>query len=326
MKRRPFAITLITICLLVVLGACASAQPTPDGFFGAAPMATPMPAAAPAAEIQFRAESMADTSWLVGNNGMRQNMVFEDADFLMSEGEIPASERRISTTANIDMETDELESAISAVRELVWVSGGFIEQANFLTNDRHLSAHSHNWRQGSSYNATLRVPGENYESFLEGLRGIGEITRLNETTQDHTAVFFDTTIRLETREIEEERLLELIERARYSGEISDLLELEGLLRNVRLEIEGLTRQIDHIDRLVAFHTIRLTLFETEEPGIIAATTLIDRAGEAFIQSIDDIVSLSRNFTIFFASIIAPTALLAAIIIIIRTTRRKLKKS
>jgi len=277
-----------------------------------------MPAAAPTSEMQFRAESMADTSWLVGgSNGMRQNMAFENSDFLMSDEEISASERRISTTAEINMDAEELEPAISAIRDLVWVSGGFIEQAEFST---------HNWHWRSNYSATLRVPGENYENFLDGLREIGNITWLNETTQDHTAVYFDTTIRLETREIEEERIIELIERARYSGEISDLLELESLLRNVRLEIEGLTRQIDHIDRLVAFHTIHLTMFEAQDTDIIAATTLIDRTGVAFTQSIDDIVSLSRNFTVFFASIIAPAALLAAIIIIIRATRRKLKKT
>ena len=312
MKRKLFVATFLAIFMLVVLSACASNSAN-DGLFGApAPMAAPMPTS----DSLFHIEPES-AEWAFSAGGaQRQNMAFYD-DFFMSEEEFDASERRISTTAFINMETDDLEPTIAEIRDLVWVSGGFIEQANFSAHDGH---------RRSSYNATLRVPGENYDSFLDSLREIGEITLLTESTQDHTAVYFDASIRLETRQIEEERIIELIERARYSGEISDLLELESLLRNVRLEIEGLTRQIDHIDRLVAFHTIHLTLLEVEEHGIIAATTLIDRTGAAFTQSLDDIVSLSQNMTIFIASIIAPAALIAAIIIIIRTTRRKLKKS
>ena len=309
MKRKSFVTTLIAVFVLVALGACAS-QPSPahDGLFGtpaATPMA-PMPAAAPAMLELENAE------WLM------RGAVFEETDVYMNMIDTGGyTERRISTTANINMETYELEPAISAIRELVWESGGFIEQANF-------SAHGWGWH--SSYNATLRIPGENYNSFLDNLREIGEITWLSETTQDHTAAFFDASIRLETRTIEEERIIELIERASYSGETSDLLRLEELLRNVRLEIDGLTRQIDHIDRLVAFHTIHLNLFEVEEHGVIAAATLTDRTGAAFAQSINDIVSLSRNFTVFFASIIAPAALFAAIVLLIRATRIRLKKT
>jgi len=315
--KRKLLILAFTVAFVLALGACASAPRDDGGMFGtaaSAPAPTAMPNM-PMADFQMRGS--ADASWF-----MTGAAVFEEAENIFMDHAGEPVERRISTTADIDMETYELEDSISAVRELVWLNGGFIEQAEF-------SMHGWHWRHSSfssNYNATLRIPGENYEAFLDGLREIGEIIFLSESTQDHTAAYFDASIRLETRQIEETRIIELIERARYSGEISDLLQLEGLLRNVRLEIEGLTRQIDHIDRLVSFHTIHLNLFEIEEQSAIVPITLQYRAGTAFTQSINDIVSFSQNFTIFFASIIAPAALLAAIFLLIRATRRKLKKS
>ena len=315
MKRKLLVPALVLVLAALALSACAS-QPAPR--YGTTAHA-PAPMATPVADMQMR---MGTGAWLMDDVAI----AFEESEVFMNADVIDAdvqAERRISTTAHIEIETYEFEGSIAAIRELVWLNGGFIEHADF-------SMHSWHWRSNYHYSAVLRVPGENYDSFLEDLRQIGEITWLSETTQDHTAAFFDASIRLETRTIEEERIIEMIERARTSGEIADLLELERLLRNVRLEIEGLTRQIDHIDRLVAFHTINLDLFGIEEnDGVIVPVTLTYRTGAAFTQSIDDIVSFTRNFTVFFASIIAPAALLAAlwaIWLFIRSTRRRLKKT
>jgi len=201
---------------------------------------------------------------------------------------------------------------VLAIRDLLWHMGGFIEHAWLDTPDRF----------NSHYSATLRVPAEGYYSFLEGLRQIGEITHLAETTVDHTDAYFDASIRLDTRRIEEVRILELIERAQAAGEIADILELERLLRNVRLEIEGLTRQIDHIDRLVAMHTIHLTLFEVDEDGPIAALAFIDRAGVAFVGSANFMVVFSRFLATFVAAAIAPAALLLAALLLFRVVARR----
>jgi len=225
--------------------------------------------------------------------------------------------RRVSTTANIDMSTTDFEYAVLAVRELVWREGGFIEHAN---------TSSATYWSLANFNATLRVPAESYDVFLEELRLLGQVNFISEFTEDHTAAYFDASVRLETRRIEQERLLELIEQARHAGEIAEIIELERLLRTVRLEIEGLTRQVDHIDRLVALHTIHLNLFEVEEYGdnIVAAVAFFDRTGTAFADSLSFIVAFSRWAAVFVASIIAPMAVLLVGALLIRIAVKRVR--
>ncbi|MCL2616624.1 MAG: DUF4349 domain-containing protein, partial [Defluviitaleaceae bacterium] len=234
---------LLVLAMLVGLMLSACAAPTGGGSEWA--QTAPVPIAAPAAEapsLVMEAVEESGRGWVPGSQ-MHYYGSMDVAFDTLIDGEVRSDHvmldqnvgqhRRVSTTANVEMRTDEFDHAVMAIRDLVWQLGGFVEHASLNTPDRF----------NSNYNATLRVPAEGYQRFLDGLRQIGEITFLTETSIDHTDAYFDASIRLDTRLIEQDRLLVLIERAQSAGEIAEILELERLLRSVRLEIEGLTRQI-----------------------------------------------------------------------------------
>ncbi|MCL2852312.1 MAG: DUF4349 domain-containing protein [Defluviitaleaceae bacterium] len=284
MKFRFFAAALSAT---LVLSACAAPHQT-------------LPAPAPAAGNQVFSATEADgvfTSWAGDFVEVQYGYALGAA---AAEMVMPQEQRRIATIASIDMRVDYFDGAVTAIRELVWLKGGFVERADTFMRGGLGS---------DNFSATLRVPAEGYDSFVEELGQLGEITFMSEATEDHSAAFFDASIRLSTRTIEEERILALLERAQEAGEVSEILELEHLLRNVRLEIEGLTRQIDHIDRLVAFHTIHLSLFEASDDHIAVVMSFAERSGRAFRQSVDHIMTFSRGVVLFVVAAIAPVTVL-----------------
>jgi len=277
------------VATILVFAACGSGDSSPAPAGGAAggratnvaapavPQSAPMPLM----------EADMETSW----------------DY-SATNQVQARVRRIIQTAHVEMHTaDRFDEVADALRYAATGVGGFVENSN-------LNVREFRNQQLRTLSITLRVPAEYFDSVLFRVESLATVTSTNQSAEDVTAEFYDMLSRLETRRIEEERVLAFIEQAEN---INDLLALEERLGQIRRQIEQYTARINNLDQLATFSTIHVRLSEREEEVVIAPTTLGGRISVAFLGSVNAIGFVFQEFVIFMAGALIPLSVLALMI-------------
>ncbi len=109
---------------------------------------------------------------------------------------------------------------------------------------------------------TIRVPSENLDDVIREIAALGKVLKREMGTQEVTEEYVDLSSRKRNLEREEERLLELLDRA---GKISDLLQVEQYLGNVRGQIERIAGRMRYLENRVGLSTLNINL-EGPEPA------------------------------------------------------------
>lgn len=210
---------------------------------------------------------------------------------------------KIIQTANIEAQTDRFDEVTDALRAAAPDHGGYVESANLYS--QYNNARNTNYRV---FTITLRVPTDKFEEVRRYVEGLAQVSSAYQSAEDVTAQYYDIAGRLETKKIEEERVLEMIGSA---TKIEDLLALEERLGEIRTQIERYQSQINSIDRLAAYSTIYYTLYEaTKEDLIIVSDNLGGRIGKAFASSVNRTVSFFQALIIFLAGALIPLSVIA----------------
>ncbi len=169
----------------------------------------------------------------------------------------------------------------------------------------------------------LRVPRDQFDTVLKRVESLAKVVSSSQSAEDVTASYYDIAGRLETRRVEEARVLEMIPRAE---KIEDLLALEERLGEIRTDIELYQSQMNNIDRLAAYSTIHVNLEEVpREEMIVVSDDLGGRLQLAFIRSVNNTVIFFQNTLLFLAEIFIPllfAGLIAVVGIIIYKRKKK----
>ncbi len=107
----------------------------------------------------------------------------------------------------------------------------------------------------------VRVLPANLDSFLQKLRGLGELKNQTLGSEDVTKAYLDTDARMRNAKRMEERLLELL--GKTQGKVGDLLQVEKELARVRQEIEQMQGELKYWDALVTYATVTIQLAEKD---------------------------------------------------------------
>ena len=161
-----------------------------------------------------------------------------------------AAEAKIIYTADLTLETMEFDAARTALDNALADADGYLESSSEYTtaeNSRTLSL-------------TLRVPQDNYQSFLSAVAQAGNVVSQSQQAEDVTNQYLDLEARLSNLTAQRTRLQELQAQAET---LSDLLEIESSLSDVQYQIESYQSQLDWYSRQVECCTIYVTLDEVE---------------------------------------------------------------
>lgn len=235
--------------------------------------------------------------------------------------EMQRMDDKIIQTADVELKTDLFDEAVERLRNAATQFGGYVESANMQGD--------FNSRGSSRYfYIVLRVPTNRFDEARRYVEEQGKVVRSNQSATDVSAEYYDLAGRLETKRIEEERVLDMIGRA---TKIEDLLNLEERLGWIRTDIERFQSRLNTIDRLAAFSTIRISLNEvTKEEIVIVSDDLGGRVQQAFVKSVNAIVSALQEIVIFLAGAIIPLLLIAILTFVgiaaTRAARKKRKKN
>lgn len=207
--------------------------------------------------------------------------------------------RHLIQTADVTMETEYFDDVVESLRELAPLAGGYVETSMLTDRGRQ-----------RMFTIVLRIPAARFESVLQHVQGLANVIALNQRADDVTDRFYDMRGNLETRRIEEDRILALIE---IAEDIHELLALETRLSNTRLAIENYVAQLTNMAGQIAYSTINITLTDIADNTIpVPGPSMGDRIGGAFGDSVNGVVNAFQNFVVFMAGAIIPMLLLGLI--------------
>ena len=238
---------------------------------------------------------------------------------LTSEGgttaEVPA-QRKWIITMDISAETEDLDSLLEALNGEIASLGGYVEGQNIHNGSAYAT------RRYRSASLTVRIPAAVVDKFADNVAGLANVVRSNKNLEDITLTYVSTESRVKALQVEEARLLELLAQAET---MSDLLEIESRLTDVRYELENYTSRLRVYDNQVDYATIYLGLEEVQEYTPVAERTVWQRITEGFADSLD---GLWEDLTDIFVWVIVSLPYLvvwAVVITVVVLLTRKLRK-
>jgi len=228
------------------------------------------------------------------------------------------TERKIIRDAELSIETPAPAEGQRKLASIAEANGGFV-----VTSEAQ--------QRGSSggnveiVNMQLRVPAARFEAALGEIRAIGERVRSEKITgKDVTEEFIDLEARLRTQRALEAQFLEIMKQA---SKVSDALEVNRQLAEVRNEIERVDGRRRFLQNQASLSTIKVTL-QTPAPLVGSDTSgFFHSLKEAFGDGID--VAVWIILTVVRVGIaLIPVAVLVALPLYLlwRWLRRRVRRT
>jgi hypothetical protein len=178
-----------------------------------------------------------------------------------------AAERKIIRNAEITMEVDAPDEGQRKIATIAERYGGFVVISESSQSDAAKSQAA----PAAVVNIVVRVPAQKFEAAIEEIRGVagsgGRVLHDKRSGQDVTEEYIDLEARVRTKRALEAQFLEIMKQAR---KVSDALEVQTQLADVRTEIEQIEGRRRFLENQSALSTITVSL-RTPTP-VVAATT------------------------------------------------------
>ncbi len=158
------------------------------------------------------------------------------------------ADRKVIMTAEVTLQVKEFTKTHAALLLLARRMEGYVAASELNLPDEGTQ----------SGTVTLRIPQERYQDALAGIRDLGKVVSESQGANDVTDKYVDLDARVRNLKAEEERILDIMKRART---IKDTLQVEQTLSAVRERIEVLEGQLRLLKYQVAMATITVTLSE-----------------------------------------------------------------
>lgn len=242
------------------------------------------------------AATTAASAQMYYDNGMAGGGIYESAvEYETMDAEAPESgvetetkvtNRKLIKTVSMDVETEEFDGLISKLENRIAALGGYIESSDVRGNSYYDDSR---WS-----NMTIRIPSDKLDGFVNEVAEISNITWKSENVEDITLNYVDVESRKIALEIEQERLLSLLEMAET---VEDIITIESRLSEVRYEMQSYASQLLVFDNQVEYSTIHLSISEVqrltpqEEPG------MLERISTGFTDNMSGAIELVENIIV-----------------------------
>ena len=175
---------------------------------------------------------------------------------------IPDTSKKLIKTGDISFETSDLYGTRRKIIASLKNLKGYVSEEN-ETND--------SYRRGLTLK--LRVPAKNFDLLLDSVSGnAAKIDSKNVRVSDVTSQFIDIKTKLANQQLLEKRYQELLKR---SDKISDVLQVENKLTEIRTAIDSTQGTLNYLSRQVAYSTLEVNFYSEQTPQY-SGTTIGDR--------------------------------------------------
>lgn len=212
---------------------------------------------------------------------------------------------KIIKNARLRFQTGNVDTTTTAVQQLVKKYKGSIQSDLQEHEDYRLSR-----------SMSVRVPSANFDAFIADLsKGVDYYDAKEISSEDVTEEYVDITARVKTKKQLENRYYELLKKA---NKVSEMLEIEQKLSEIREEIEAKEGRLKYLQTKVSMSTIDLYFYKEIAQGTSKRQSygnkIIASLGTGFNSVSDFLLTVLDNWPLILIFVIAFVFI-----------RRKLKK-
>lgn len=209
-----------------------------------------------------------------------------DAPSQPSKGGAPSSatsetliepNRQVIRRADMSVSVQDARQALADATGFAGAVGGFVESSGLQ-----------NLGQRPTANVVLRVPQKKFDATLSMLRGMGEVETETLSGEDVTGQVADLDARVRALAGEEQQYLVLLRSARRIGEVMEIRERLG---QVRQELESLKAQSKALKGLASMSTISATF--VQKPSTSDPVKPADWSERAWAEATTALTSIGR---------------------------------
>ena len=312
MKQKKIAAALLALVLLLSLAACgksasqsAAYRPSAgnssaayDGGYFYEPEA-PMPAPAEAMEesaLGGFSAAAADKD----EGAAQQNAP--------SAGDIAVD--KIIYSAGVTVETTDFDDTLKKLDALVAQYGGFVESSSISGNNYYHSSHGYASSRSADYR--IRIPSRDFAAVMNSLSTLGNVPYSNTYTENITSQYYDVQARLNACRTQEQSLLDMMAKA---DKVSDMLEIQEQLSDVRYRIESLQSKLTNWDRQVSYSTISLSVQEVQVYTPEAKMGFGEQLSLALGRGLKSVGEFFRGLLLWLLEALPALVLLAVIVVL-----------
>ena len=313
--------TLLAIVLALSLCACGSSK-------AASGYEMPVPAAYSEEAYSYDYEAASGLASLSGKNAAVSAME-EAAPEPSSDGGTDAPEvdpEKIIYTGDVTLETLDFDKTVEGISSLIEDYGAYLESSSVSGANLSSIQSGKTSLRHASY--TIRVPQARFSDMMNSLSSIGNVPNSNIYTENISSQYYDTQARLTSYTAQETRLLELLDKAQN---VSDIIEIESELTEVRYKIENLQTMLRRWDNSVSYSTIYLSVSEVSEYTAPSKTSYGARLARALSNGIDSlgdfVIGLVEALPILILVVLIALAVLKLVkAIVAKSKKRKAEKA
>ena len=235
----------------------------------------------------------------------------------------PSTDQKLIKRVNMDAETEDLEALLPQLLQEISALNGYVESQEIYNGSSYASYRYRNAR------LTIRVPAENLDGLVAQVKGVSNVVSYNESVEDVTLTYVDMQTRILALETERDRLLELMEQAET---MSDLLEIEARLTDVRCTLESINSQLKVLQNQVSYATIELYINQVKAYTEVEEQTIWQRIGSGFKKNLrnigEDLVDFFVWAVTYSPQLILWAGIITLAVIVLRRSfkKRKVKKA
>ena len=303
MKKRIaviIALLLITVLALSVISCGSSNKGAADGdsFTGAPSYGAPS----------------------YSENGSMEKVEGTDSSYSNGDGS------KIIKNANIIAETQDYAAATEQLKSLITSVGGHISNSNASENASYNS--SGKPEKNASY--TIKVPAEQFDSFISGLSNIFNVTKLSTSTEDVSESYFTLQARIDTLQAKREGLVSMLKNVDVNTDFTTWQKINSELTQIDTQLNIYNEQLKALENKVSYATITLSvrevveLTETEEKGYGAEVLDAVKGSLTGVVEFFKVLLIALIYALPFLIMVAGTVII--VIVIIRSSiRRKIAR-
>lgn len=240
-----------------------------------------------------------------------ESAALDSAATLSSSANGAAGEtRKIVRTAQLDVEVDDIDAAMAAVKAQAEAAGGEITS----------SWVSGRPGEGRYASMEISVPSGEMDAFLGGAGGLGEVTYSYSQQTDMTSQYIDNASRLESARAQKQRLDELYAQAQ---DMADIVAITDALFEVQQEIDSLTGANASIDSRADNAQVYIAF--TEAAAEDEEAPFFARLKSSLADGFAAIGAFFTSLALFAAWALPWLALIAALLFAVRLAARIVKK-
>lgn len=159
--------------------------------------------------------------------------------------------RKLIKEGSVSFETHDLNKSYQQVINSANNLGGYIS-----SDQQDKSSYR------TTFSITVRIPASAFDSLILAIsQGVKSFDSKNIDVKDVTEEFFDIQVRLKNKKELEIRYLTLLKETKN---ISEILEIERALNQIRSEIESVEGRLKYLSDRISYSTLHITFYKTHQ--------------------------------------------------------------